>query len=384
MLGLNKQTTTPKHNGVDNLIHKLKALPPVIDLIVAATLSGYSFVAIYVSNAKFVGLVCILIALIFAVLGISAVTREIRESKMVEQYSTPEALRMMNTHQFEKYLVALFSLDGYQVRPSINELHREDDADLIAVKKKETILIQYNHWDEDIVGPKPIKSLHKAAAALRADGAMAICFGRFTTEAVDWARRKGVTLMSMQDVIDMACRLTGLPLEEATPEPYEEVMTERIHEVADVVRGHHRFLFVDFAGIDHGLVRLCELLLHHPVYQLIASTIPPLKTIEDVRLSLGECGDRLIGHLEATQDGRYFAIQKYLQSSREGKCATWLAVDSEPRQFPEGCVELIAVNRAFGFDASASQRLVDAMVNVDRRARQASSFGAGGCQVNEA
>ena len=82
---------------------------------------------------------------------------------------------------------------------------------------------------------------------------------------------------------------------------------------------------------------------------------------------MGECGDRVAGHLEAAQDGRYFAIQKHLQASREGKHAIWLAVDSEPRQFPEGCAELIAVNRAFGFDVSASQRLIEAMVIIDRR-----------------
>ena len=40
MFGPKKQTTAPKPNGVDNLIHKLKALPPAIDLIVAATLGG--------------------------------------------------------------------------------------------------------------------------------------------------------------------------------------------------------------------------------------------------------------------------------------------------------------------------------------------------------
>jgi len=367
MFGPKKQTAAAKPNGVDNLIHKLKALPPAIDLIVAATLGGYSFVAIYVDNAKFVGFACILIALIFAVLGISAVTREMKDFKVVEQNSNPEALRMMKTQQFENYLVALFRLDGYQVRPSIDELHRQDDADLIAVKKKETILIQYNHWDEDIVGTKPIQSLHKAAAAVRAQGATAISFGRFSAEAVDWARRKGITLMAMQDVIDMACRLTGLTPEEAAAKPDEEVVVEKAHEVAEVVRGHHRFLFVDFAGLEHGLARLSELLLQHPAYQVIASTIPPLKSIEDVRVSMGECGDRLAGHLEAAQDGRYFAIQKHLQASREGKHAIWLAVDSEPRQFPEGCAELIAVNRAFGFDVSASQRLIEAMVIIDRR-----------------
>ena len=46
-----KQTDAPKHNGVDVLIKKLSALPPSIDLIVAAVVGGYSFVAIYVDNS---------------------------------------------------------------------------------------------------------------------------------------------------------------------------------------------------------------------------------------------------------------------------------------------------------------------------------------------
>ena len=96
MFGPKKQTTAPKPNGVDNLIHKLKALPPAIDLIVAATLGGYSFVAIYVDNAKFVGLACILIALIFAVLGISAVTREMKDFKVVEQNSTSRRIPLLS------------------------------------------------------------------------------------------------------------------------------------------------------------------------------------------------------------------------------------------------------------------------------------------------
>jgi len=58
-----------KPNGVDVLIQKLAALPPSMDLLVAAVVGGYSLVAIFVDGAKFVGLVCILIGLIFALLA---------------------------------------------------------------------------------------------------------------------------------------------------------------------------------------------------------------------------------------------------------------------------------------------------------------------------
>lgn len=368
MFSQKKPQTAAKPNGVDVLIQKLGALPPAIDLMMAVLLGGYSFVAIYVDNAKLVGLVCILMALIFAMLGISAVMREMKAFKLLERGSTPEALRSMKTQQFEHYLIALFSLDGYRLRSAIDELHRQDDADLIAVRKKEILLIQFNHWDEDTVTTKHIQSLHKAATVFRATGCIAITFGRFSPEATDWAVRKGVGLMTIEDVIDMACRLTGTSAQDVHPQPSPEVQVEQRNEIAEIVRGHHRFLIVDFAGIDHGLTRLNELLLEHPAYQVVASSIPMGKTIESVREGLGDCGGRLIGEIAQCSDGRYFAIQNYLLTTPEGKQATWLALDSEPRQYPEGCSELIAVNRAFGFDSSAAQRLLEAMLLVDKRA----------------
>ena len=165
----------------------------------------------------------------------------------------------------------------------------------------------------------------------------------------------------------MACRLTGKSVEEAHPEPPAEVQEEVRHEVQEVLSGHHRFLFVDFSGLDHGLTHLADVLRQHPAYQVIASTLPLGKDLEAIREGLQECGNRLVGQLEGISEGRFFAIQKHLSAAGEGKHATWLAIDSEPRQFPEGCTELIAVNRAFGFDTSAAQRLIEAMVMVDRR-----------------
>ena len=72
-------------------------------------------------------------------------------------------------------------------------------------------------------------------------------------------------------------------------------------------------------------------------------------------------------YIEGADCPRFKAALRRDCSSPDGKHSTWLALDSEPRQFPEGCSELIAVNRAFGFDASAAQRLIEAMVLVDRR-----------------
>lgn len=368
MFGPKKQTAAGKKpNGVDVLFQKLAALPPTMDLMIAAIVGGYSLFAIFVDNSKFVGLVCILISLIFALLGINAVMREMKAFKQIESNSTPDTLRGMKRKQLEQFLFALFSLDGYRVRSAIGELDRFDDADLIAVKKDQTLLIQFNHYDEDLVDIKPIQSLQKAATANQATGCIAITFGKFTANAIDWARRKEVNLLGIEDVIAMASRLTGKSVEDAPPAPPPAGREEQQHEVREVLHGQHRFLFVDFAGLDHGLTHLSEVLEQHPSYQVVASTLPVGKTMEAVRDGLLGCGNRLISQVQAISEGRYFAIQKHLTASPDGKHSTWLALDSEPRQFPEGCSELIALNRTFGFDASTAQRLIEAMVLVDRR-----------------
>lgn len=199
----------PQRTGADAIIQKLADLPPVAHLLVAATTGGYAMVAIMGDGAKFIGLVCLLIGLTFALLGINAVLREMRALKLIESHSTPQILRSMKRKQLEEYLCALLALDGYRVRSAVGELDRFDDADLIAEGKNQTLLIQFNHFDEDLVDNKPIQSLHAAAGAVRATGCLAITFGTFSMTAIDWAKRKDVTLLNVDDIIAMARRLLG-------------------------------------------------------------------------------------------------------------------------------------------------------------------------------
>ena len=207
-----KPPTAPvkKPSGVDVLIHKLTALPPAMDLMIAAIIGGYSLVAIFIDNSKFIGLACVLMALIFALLGINAVLREMKAVKLLESSSEPELLRAMKRRQVEQYLSALFSLEGYRVRSAIGELDRADDADLIATKKDQSLLIQFNHFDEEVLDIKPIQSLQKAATAYQAAGCIAITFGQFSENAIDWARRKEVNLFDVEDVIRMANKAIGV------------------------------------------------------------------------------------------------------------------------------------------------------------------------------
>lgn len=366
-----KKKPTAKPNSVDTLIKKLAELSPSVDLLVASALGGYSLYASFVDSAKLVGLICLLFSSVFAVMGIASIMRQMKDCRMIEENANPEALRAMKTAQFEKFLIALFKLDGYRVRLAIDELHRLDDADLILERKKETILLQYNHWDEEAVGIKPLQSLYKAASNFRAHGCLVVTCGGFTPEARDWAQRKGVVLMNMDDILAMARRLTGSSQSPTIPLQEDSLQVEGQQGELEI---SGQYLFVDFAGLADEAAKLAEFLSEHPRYQVVATTLPTGAAIDAVRAGLGELGSRIIGAIIPNPAGRYFAIQDYLRKSPSGRA--WLALDTEPRQFPEGCSELVAVNRSFGFDASSARRLREAMQFSESRGKLL-SFPAG-------
>ena len=352
-------------------LQKLLALPPAADLLVAATLGIYGLVAIYVEGERFIGVVCIIIALAFALLGVAATQRDMKAYKIIAAAPTPQDLRALSAQQFEAYLVALFGLAGYQVRSGADELHRQDDADLIAVRRKETALIQFNHFDEEYVSLRAVQSLHKAASLMRATDAVAITLGAFAPDAAAWAARKGVRLMTERDVLEMAAEFIG---EQPAPEqntPTTNEQTEPLEPQSTLPRkpsASSRILFVDCAGIFNGPSQLPALLADHPTYNVVAATLPPGQSLDTLRSQLGVYGNRIIGVLPSTSQSRYFAIQDYLRTTLHGQRVQWFAIDSKVREYPEGCTELIAVNPAFGFDAGVARRILDAVHLAERRA----------------
>ena len=331
----------------------MEQLPPLVHLFSAATLAAYALFAIFIDNAKFVGLCCIAIALMFAVMGVFAQLREMRSYKVIASNSNKEKLLAMTAAEFEQYLVALFSLDGYKVRSAIGELDRMDDADLIAVKKKQVLLIQYNHWFENTLHVKHLQSLHKAAAAFRATECFAISFGACAQDTKTWAERKGVTIKTAEDILALAHKLTGeseILTNKSEPQTTDPEPKWVVAPTEPTPTPPKQYLFFDFGGIDRDLSLLDAVLEEFPQFLLFATTLPDDQSIETVRFSLPRSGHFLIGAVPHHADGRYYAIQNFLMTTPEGKHAQWIAVDTEPRQYPEGTIELVVVNRSFGFD----------------------------------
>lgn len=117
-------------------------------------------------------------------------------------------------------------------------------------------------------------------------------------------------------------------------------------------------LFVDFSGVSSGLEALNDLITSYPLTRLVATTLPAKTSIE---MCSAATGLTLVGVTEPHPSGRFFSIQRYLAQCPSGKLTPWVALDSEPQQFPSGCAELVVVNPSFGLNPSAMDRLEQAL-----------------------
>lgn len=356
------QNSTRRKIPVDDLLARIIHLPAGLHVVVAAAAAGFSFVSAYVNKAPFVGLISALVALSFAFLAVNAILREVRWIKYLAAHASPEILSAMNRKEFEWFLTILFRLSGYKIRSAVNELHRQDDADWILTRRKETLLLQFNHFDEDSIGMQALQSLQKAAMIVQASGAIAITTGHFLPEAKQWGDRKGLRLLTTDHLVKMAKRFMDTPSSRAAPHQASaqkncgsDVMTKPQSECV---------LFVDFLGVSSGLEALNELIMSFPLTRIVATTLPAGTRIET---HSAETGLPLVGVTEPHPSGRYYSIQRFLAQCPSGKQTPWVALDSEPQQFPSGCTELVVVNPSFGLNPSAIDRLEQALSLTLRR-----------------
>ena len=260
-----------RKNPVDDLLARIINLPAGLDVLVAVAAAGFSFVSAYVSNAPFVSLISAMVALSFAFLAVNAILREVRWINYLAAKASPEILSAMNRKEFEVFLTILFRLNGYKIRSAVNELHRQDDADWILNRKKENLLLQFNHFDEDSIGMQALQSLQKAALIFQASGAIAITTGHFLPEAKQWGDRKGLRLMTTDHLVEMAKQFMDTPSSLAAPHHASsrknggsELKTKTPSECV---------LFVDFSGVSSGLEALNDLITSFPLTRLIATTL---------------------------------------------------------------------------------------------------------------
>ncbi len=365
----------------NDLVKRILNLPPTLDLLIAFPLAAYAGYVLHAGEGpRMFGFMAIAAAFCFAGLGVNAVLRNIRELKVLEQYSQPGLVTQLDEAKFERILRALYTTRGYMIEEPGD--HHEDPAyDFILIRAKERLLVRTRDWVEDKVPISTLKKVWNAKRPVKATGIVIATNGEFAEDAVEWGRRQSIEMLTGRDIeaAVLAEVADGQQNDKAgkkkppTPTPSNSMpqpVAAPVQLTAAPVPPPPQFIFLDFAAIENGTEQLGGLLDKHPSYQIVATTGKD-RPLEDLKAQLSGYGDRLCGKTpDMPQYGtsaRYYEIVHYLANSANGSNAKWIALDTQANAFPEGCAELVPISHMHGLDQQALADLDSRMRIVGNR-----------------
>lgn len=105
----------------------------------------------------------------------------------------PDPLKGISWQDFELLVGQLFRRRGYAVVETAGGA--DGGIDLVARRDGERVLIQCKHWRSRDIGVAVVRELFGVVAARKADGGAVVTGGRFTPEAVGFAREVNIELV---------------------------------------------------------------------------------------------------------------------------------------------------------------------------------------------
>jgi YVTN family beta-propeller protein len=123
-------------------------------------------------------------------------------------------LDQMSWREFERAMAAVFEGQGYHT--TITPDGADGGVDLILERPGERVLVQCKHWKAWKVGVQTVRELVGVMTVRGASGGVVATTGRFTQEAVDFARTSGIRLIDGREVLALL-RVTPPPFAMAVP-----------------------------------------------------------------------------------------------------------------------------------------------------------------------
>jgi restriction system protein len=126
---------------------------------------------------------------------------------------TPQLLKQLEWRRFEELCAAYFETLGFRTSVAQSGTHGGVDIHLIAEGSDTTsIVVQCKAWDAYRVGIKAARELRGAMASASVGEGVLVTSGRFTQEAVDFARKENIQLV---DGADLLAKISALLPEKA-------------------------------------------------------------------------------------------------------------------------------------------------------------------------
>lgn len=157
--------------------------------------------------------------LCFAAASLSAVRRRQRQSLVsnVAAAKAPDALDGITWQQFEMLVGEAFRLQGYHVTDT-GGAGPDGGVDLVLRKGTEKSFVQCKQWKAFKVSVQVVRELYGVMAAHGAAGGFVVTSGRFTGDAVEFAKGRNVTLVDGPKLFEMI-RLAQASLGSTAPPP---------------------------------------------------------------------------------------------------------------------------------------------------------------------
>jgi restriction system protein len=137
-----------------------------------------------------------LIPLPFALLNAS------RRRSLVEGQMSIERIRALSWQQFEQLVGEAYRRQGYSVTERGGP-QADGGIDLELRTPDKLLVVQCKHWKAQAVAVRLVRELYGAMAGAEANAAIFVTSGRYTPDAIDFARNKPIKLIDRRGLVEL-------------------------------------------------------------------------------------------------------------------------------------------------------------------------------------
>lgn len=139
---------------------------------------------------------------IVLLVGAGATLKRWATGRALDTQTGADSLRELSWLEFERLLAEAFRREGYAVEPGGGSAP-DGGVDLRLFREGRLVLVQCKHWKVWKVGVKIVRELRGVVSSEGADGGIVVTSGKFTAEAVDFARTSGIRLVDGEELLLM-------------------------------------------------------------------------------------------------------------------------------------------------------------------------------------
>jgi len=143
-----------------------------------------------------------LVAGIILIVGFGSTLKRWFTGRTLDTQSGADGLQELSWREFERLIAEAFRREGYMVEPGGGSAP-DGGVDLRLFREGRMVLVQCKHWKTGKVGVKIVRELRGVVSSEGADGGIVVTSGKFSADAVDFARTSGIRLVDGEELLLM-------------------------------------------------------------------------------------------------------------------------------------------------------------------------------------